>query len=538
MRIERIKAAVEAVRAFAESRRSQNGTPSYQIALTDRDGLLASIEIGLANFESGAPVERSTLYQIGSVGKSFTAICLLQLAEEGRIDLHAPIETYLPWFSITTEYEPITTHHLLSHTAGIICGTDFTPGHQFEVWSLRYTTTTAPPGSRYHYSNVGYKALGSVLERIEGRSYGEIVRDRILEPLGMTGACAEITSDMRYRLAVGYQGRFDDRPHLARYGLAPAPWLESNSADGSISASATDLAIYLRMLLNRGAHPGGRLLSGESFQLMSSPHIETGDGGGFGYGYGLAIQVEPLTGLIGHSGGMVGYIAGMDGNLETGFGAVVLTNSMVNCSAISLFALDALACASAGEPIRTLKPLQRPPLEDYVGGYHGALDAIDVRVTGDDLVLVRDGVTSTLEPAAYPRDVFVNDGPGERHFAYRFERDEAGTVTFLVHGEREWAKGDHPNPTLQAPSDYSAYVGHYRSYNPWASNFRIVVRGARLLMIAPSGDEAELIAEGEWFRVESDEGLPETLRFETIVEGRALQARDILGSTFQQVFTP
>lgn len=537
MRTERITAAVEAVRAFAESRRSQNGTPSYQIALTDRDGLLASIEIGLANFESGAPVEQGTLYQIGSIGKSFTAICLLQLAEEGRIDLHAPIQIYLPWFSVQTEYDPITTHHLLSHTSGLICGTDFTPGHQFEVWSLRNTKTTTQPGCQFHYSNVGYKALGFVLEAVEGRTYGEIVRDRILEPLGMTNARAEITSDMRHLLAVGYQSRFDDRPALAKYGLVPAPWLESNSGDGSISASASELAIYLRMLLNQGAYPGGRLLSEESFRLMTTAHIDTGDGG-FGYGYGLAMQTEPASGLFGHSGGMVGYIAAMDGNSETGFGAVVLTNSMVNCSAISLFALDALAKAASDEPIPTPKPPERPPLSDYVGAYHGAIGALEIGMASDDLVLVRDGVTSTLEQAAYPPDVYINDAPGERHFAYRFERDEAGTVTGVVHGEREWTKGDHSDLAQLAPSDYSAYVGHFRSYNPWGSNFRIVVRGGRLLMIAPSGGEAELIPDGDWFRVESDEGLPEALVFDTIVAGRALQARDQLGSTFQRVFTP
>lgn len=538
MSLDRFVAAVDAVRAFAESRRAENGTPGYQIALTNRDGPIAHIELGVANVDSGARVEHDTLYQFGSIGKSFTAICLLQLAEEGRIDLHEPFETSLPWFSVQTEFEPITTHHLLSHTAGIICGTDFTPSHPFEVWSLRHTRTTTAPGTHFHYSNVGYKALGFSLERIEGKSYPEIVQSRILDPLGMANTCPVITSDMRHRLAVAYQNRFDDRPELLRYGLVPAPWLESNSGDGSICASATDLAIFLRMLLNRGAYPGGRLLSEESFRLMSTPRTQTDEDGGHGYGYGLVMPVNQPSGAFGHGGGMVGYISTLDGDFDTGFGAVVLTNSMVGCSAISLFALDALACAAAGNPIPAPKASKVAPLTDYFGTYVGNTSTLEISQNGDELALARGQIKSVLERVTYPDDCFVNDVPGERHFPYRFERDDSGVVTGVVHGGNQWWRGDQMESNSGTAAEYAAYVGHYRSWNPWGSNFRIVVRGAKLVMIAAWGDEAELIKEGDWYRVEAEEGMPETLTFDTIVDGQALQARDMLGSTFHRVFTP
>ena len=538
MSSDRFTGAIDAIRAFAESRMAANGTPAYQIALTDRDGLIAHLELGVANIDSKQPIAADTLFEFGSIGKTTTAICLLQLAEEGRLDLHAPFETYLPWFSVQTDFEPIMTHHLLSHTAGIICGTDFTPGHSAEVWSLRYSRTMTPPGFAYHYSNVGYKALGLALEQIEGKPYQEIVRERILNPLGMTGACAEITSEMRHRLAVGYQSRFDDRPSLARYGLVPAPWIESNSGDGSICSSASELAILLRMLLNRGAYPGGRLISAESFELMSTPHIDTGDGGGFGYGYGLATETDPPSGTFGHSGGMVGFVAQMDGNSKTGFGAVVFTNSIAGCSAISLYALRALASAAASEPIPEPKRPDVSPLTDYAGHFSGIAGTVEILVQGEQLALVRGETTATLERPGYADDCFVNDVPGERHFPYRFERDEDSKVTGLVQGGNSWTTGEGADPDGETPAEYSAYAGHYRSWNPWGSNFRIVVRGSKLLMIAPSGDEAELIDGGEYFRVESDEGLPETLRFDTIVDSQTLQARDMVGSTYHRVFTP
>ncbi|HEX3302481.1 MAG TPA: serine hydrolase domain-containing protein, partial [Thermomicrobiales bacterium] len=113
MRDDRFAAALEQIRAFAEQQLRENGAPGYQIALTDRDGLIAHLELGCANIDSRAPILPETLFEFGSIGKSFTAICYLQLAEEGRVDLQAPITEYLPWFSVQSVYKPITIHHLL-----------------------------------------------------------------------------------------------------------------------------------------------------------------------------------------------------------------------------------------------------------------------------------------------------------------------------------------------------------------------------------------------------------------------------------------
>src|SRR5690606_34017892 len=101
-----------------------------------------------------------------------------QLEAEGLVDFHAPFDTQLPWWSVRSAFEPITIHHLLSHTAGIVTGTDFTSEQRFEVWSMRNTETTSPPGSRFHYSNVGYKALGLLVEHVTSKPYGQVVTER------------------------------------------------------------------------------------------------------------------------------------------------------------------------------------------------------------------------------------------------------------------------------------------------------------------------------------------------------------------------
>jgi CubicO group peptidase (beta-lactamase class C family) len=530
--------AVGRIREFAEEHMERTGAPGLQVALTDRAGLIAHFELGHANIDSCEPVRPETMFEFGSIGKSFTAICFLQLMEQGRVDVHAPITEYLPWFFVQSIFEPITIHHLLTHTAGIVCGTDFTPGQEFEVWSLRNTVTGTRPGTFFHYSNVGYKALGLALERIERKSYAEIVRGRILEPLGMTNSGGVIDALIRPRLAVGYQPEFDDRPRLRGHRNVPAPWLETNTADGCLVANASDLATYLRMLLNRGAYPGGQLISEESFGMMSTSHIDTGDGGGYGYGYGLAVPIDPPSGAFGHTGGMVGYVSARDGDLDTGFGAVALTNSMNGVSPITLFALRVLNACARGEEIPAIPAPQPIVPSDYAGVYYGPSETIEFVAHDNTLRVRRNGTMSEMEPSLPYADRFVNDSPEERAFPYRFERNADEAITGVVHGPDRWTRDAGEQDNTEVAPEYQAYVGHYRSYNPWQSNFRVVIRDGSLILIWPQGTEDELVPTGSGFRLGADPRIPERLWFYTIVDGNALQARDSLGSTYHRFFTP
>ncbi|MCJ7561746.1 MAG: beta-lactamase family protein, partial [Thermoplasmata archaeon] len=148
-----------------------NGTPGLSLAITDRDRMIASYCIGKADISSHRPVSPHTLFQIGSVSKSFTCIALLQLAEKGVIDLNKKIVSYLPWFETKSGHEDITIHHMMTHTSGLIIGSDALPTAESEVWSLRLTDATSPKGSHFHYSNSAYKTLGILLETITGDNY-------------------------------------------------------------------------------------------------------------------------------------------------------------------------------------------------------------------------------------------------------------------------------------------------------------------------------------------------------------------------------
>jgi CubicO group peptidase (beta-lactamase class C family) len=529
--------------SLVEQQKQVDNIPGIAIAVTDRKKLLRVAAYGLADVAAKTPVTADTLFEIGSITKSFTAIALLQLHEEGLVDLHAPVTRYLPWFSVPSKYEPITLHHLLSHTAGLIMGTEFSTEARYEVWALRETEVAAPPGTFFYYSNVGYKALGLVLEQLLGQEYGQIIRERILDPLGMAATDAVITHETRKRLAVGFETLYDDRPAHPSHPLAPAAWFETGTADGSIAATAADMATYLRMLMNHGQGPHRRILSEAGFRLMTQRVIEPPQGGeehGTFYGYGLNISEDGGHILIGHDGGMVGYYAAILADLDDGLGVVVLTNAPGEPGRIAWLALQVLRAAHHGQSLPSLPPIPDPTrienAADYAGTYRA--EGGTFTITDEEMRLVmQHGAERTILQQSGP-DRFYVCHPDFSRFLLRFGRED-GQVVEAFHGPAWYVHERYAGlSTGQYPTRWVAYTGHYRSHNPWFSNFRIVLRKGTLVLSTPWGDEQTLVAMGgSLFRVGDDARSPERIRFDTLVDGRAIRA-NLSGCDYYRTFTP
>jgi D-alanyl-D-alanine carboxypeptidase len=507
---------------YVKQKMQADQIPGLSLALTDREHLLRVSTYGFADLAARAPVTPETVFAIASIGKSFTSIALLQEQEVGRLDLHAPVTRYLPWFAVQSAYEPITVHHLMNHTAGIIRGTDFAPAPAYEVYALRDTQTGSPPGQHFHYSNVGYKALGILLEAISGQPYGNILQSRILNPLGMTASAPASTHALRRRMAVGYEPLYDDRPVDYRLPFAPAPWLEYRAGDGSPASTPADMASYVRMLLNRGQGPAGRILSEESFALLTQPLADTGFSDAYGYGLGIQ-QLDGHRCLV-HSGGHVGYSSRIVADLDEGIGGALLLNAPADPTPIAEYALRLLRAARQGQALPEPPPSSRTTsidnARDYVGTYTGAQTFTLLAENGR--LLLHWGQEQVALERRGP-DAFYVDHPDWSRFLLNFQREE-GQVTEACSGPEWYTNERYSGPTtFDYPDAWNAYPGHYRSHNPWGSNVRVVLRKGKLLLVGPSGGERALVPLGDaLFRVGKEDYLPERLRFGAIAGGQAL----------------
>jgi D-alanyl-D-alanine carboxypeptidase len=523
---------------IAEQFLRERNVAGMAVAVTNREQLLGVRTYGYADVSARQPITPDTLFEIGSIGKSFTAIALLQLQAEGKIDLHAPVTRYLPWFEVRSKFEPITLHHLLSHSAGIVSSPDITSDSRYDVYALRETETGSPPGSHYYYSNVSYRLLGFVLEEATGQSYAEAIRTRILNPLGMDATDPVITHATRHRLAVGYQSFYDDRPARPSHPLVPATWLETNTGDGCLASPAADLATYLRALLNRGQG----LPSETGWGLLTQRVIEE-DVPGWFYGYGLGAFEDKGFACLGHGGGMVGYSTGMQGDLDNGIGVCVLINQ-TNVYGVTNPLLRLFRATQRGDNLPPVPPPAAPTsvenADQFVGIYHSDDQTLELTTDGEHLFLHHRGERLALETRG--DDSFFVPPPAPHPdfalFPLRFGRIERQVVE--AYQGPSWYRSERYSgqTSFDPPGDWNAFVGHYRSNNPWRTNFRVVLRKGALWLIDPNGDETALVPLGDnRFRVGAEAHLPERLSFDSVVMGQALSA-NFDGCQYYRTFTP
>ena len=340
-----------------------------------------------------------------------------------------------------------------------------------------------------------------------------------------------------------------DRPFHRSLPLAPAPWLETGTADGSIASTAADMAAYVRLLLNRGRG----LLSEEGFGLLAGRLVplpeDEGERGEF-YGYGLQVGDEDGHTIVSHSGGMVGYYAAIAADLEGDLGAVALCNGPGEPMAVARRALRLVRWAREG---RGLPPAPAGPerVEDagaYAGVYRPARretggensneDETEIAVSagGAGLELRLAGQRAALERRG--ADCFYAPHPALSRYLLRFARLEGQVVEAWCGPELFVRPGCAGEAAPEPPAAWRAYTGHYRCHNPWLGNFRVVLRRDRLILALPWGEEQPLVPLAEaLFRVGDDERLPERLCFDTVLGGRARRA-NLAGCDYYRTFTP
>jgi D-alanyl-D-alanine carboxypeptidase len=525
-----LEEAFERIGEAVEHHLPQSHAAGLALAVTDAEDVLGVVVRGLADVGANAPVRPETRFEIGSISKSFAGIVAVQEAEAGRLDLHVSINELLPGLRLAEPFGPITLDHLMTHTGGLPIGAEESPTGPGALAILRTLEPSIPPGERFWYSNDGWKLVGAVLERVTGTTMPDLLRERILGPLGMTASDGEITNETRLNLAEGYEPLFDDRPPHLGHPLAPARWIVSSTADGSIVSNVLDMSAYARMLLGRGRTlVGGHettILKPEGFARFVEPRVPTEEPGAHGdqrYGYGLWTSVEDGRPFIGHSGGMVGYTALLMIDVGTGIGAVALQNGGGDKKSVVRYALDAVRAASRGEPVVAMphppSPTAIANADELAGTYAGARE-IELVATDEGLRL-RDGAIGVeLERWPDVADAFLVPHPARDRYLLRVLRDVDGAVTELVHGPDGFVPSGSVPERPASPARWQGREGLYRSNNPWGPALRIFARGGELwLLDPPHGVEERLTPLEDGSFAVGDPGTPQRLRFLDEVEG-------------------
>ena len=285
---------------------------------------------GVTSVENPLPVDAGTLFQIGSTTKTFTATALMRLAEQGRVELSAPVRRYVPELRVRDERaaEQVTVLQLLNHTAGwagdhLVDTGDGDDALARYVESMAGLEQVSPPGTYGSYNNASFSLAGRVVEKVTGQPYEAALQELVLGPLGLEWTFIWPADVMSRRFAAGHVQRVG-RPRVAR------PWRLPRAIHpaGGIASTAADQLRYARFHLGDGTGAGGeRVLGREALERMQRPTFDLG-GGGLGDEFGISWLLRTVDGvrIVAHGGSTNGQRAAFLMVPERGFAITVLTN--------------------------------------------------------------------------------------------------------------------------------------------------------------------------------------------------------------------
>ncbi len=514
---------------FVEQYLREMNAPGLTLALADASGVQRVCAYGLDDLARRVTLNVDELFHIGSITKSFLGLCLLQLRDEGKLDLHRPVGEYLPWLRFDpTSRKPITAHDLLTHSAALPDGPLFPADPAFRH------RATAAPGTFFHYCNMGYEALGVLLSQLDGRPLAECFRARILGPLGMSATEPAITLDVFERIATSYQASYNDRPFPRLGRLSQSPPIATSAASGCIASTARDMGAYVTMLINRGAAPAGRVASQAGFALFAQPHMAAEHfGPGASYGYGIATDKLDGHTRLRHTGGMISFASALEIDVDAGVGVFASINAMQGFRPrpVAEYALRLMRACREGTSLPDV-PAHKPSLYvesagDYAGHYAGTGGrALTVVADGSRLFLVHKDVRVPLEPAIEPDDAFIVPHPDFAHYPLLFGRAGAGGKGPAVEvgwGGEWFATAHYAGPQqFKVPEEWHRYPGHYRNEDAWIGSNRIDVRKGRLWLNGTV--PLEPAADGRFYLRDEPES-PEWVGFSDFANGKAMRMR-------------
>ena len=424
-----------------------------------RDGELAHTGgTGTARDGEVRTPDADTVFRIASMTKSFTAATILLLRDEGRLRLDDPAAAYVPelatWTPSTADSGPVTVRQLLTMSSGLPTDDPWgdrqqgLPLDDFAALLAAGPTFAWAPGTVFEYSNLGYGILGRVITSVAGAEYGDVVRDRLLEPLGLASTAMHAEDILDGRLAHGYVRRGDA---LVREGTDPYGALASM---GGIFSTVRDLALWVGGFLDafparsepEGPHPLRRASRREMQQVQRSfgaevraaapdvdPRVDAG-----GYGFGLVVLDDPDLGtVVTHSGGYPGFGSCMAWHPATGLGVVALGN--LRYAPVTTPALEALGglVREGHAPRRAVRPA--PIVERFRAVVEGLLASWDDTVADATFAMNMDLDEPRELRRAAAEAIARELGPLRRDAERPVVSASPAQCGWWLRGERGWA---------------------------------------------------------------------------------------------------
>lgn len=416
--------------------------PGVGIALVDRNGPIWTGGVGVREV-GGAPVDADTVFRVASITKSFIALGVMRLVEQGRLDLDRPLAEWLPDVAIENPWHdvaPITVAHALEHTAGfddMRFNETFTTDETMSVSAAlainpRSRVARWRPGSRFSYSNVGYTVAARAIEVASGEPFDGWLRREVLQPLGMRDADFQRTAVLASRLATGHRGgepvRFDPIAHR------PA---------GALLTSPRELAGLVHFWLRRGdGFPS--IVSPAGLARIERTATQPYPARDVGYGLGNYGDVGHPVRARGHDGGLPGFSSNLRYFPELGVGYVVLLDAS---SAAAMVAIRRLVFAYLVQG-RALPPLPEVPREDppaldadafaFASPRHSLFGFVDRTLAGWRVELAPGAARLETLSGAQVDLVATQDGgyrlARESGTSVRLARNADGEAVLLAHG--------------------------------------------------------------------------------------------------------
>jgi CubicO group peptidase (beta-lactamase class C family) len=316
---------LQAIDSFLQTQVKANRIPGLAVAIVQGDQIIFAKGYGQA--APGKPVTPQTQFYIGSVTKGFTALAVMQLVEQGKLELDTPVQKYLPWFKVADPEasSKITIRHLLNHTSGLSEVGDphvdaFATSHEEQVRLLADVRPTAPVGTQFQYYNPNYRVLGLLIEQISGESYSDYMNKNVFKPLGMLNTTTD-PAEAR-ELAQGYARAFGFALPRSQASIR----IPGAVSSGGIITTAEDMARYLLAQLHNRQVNGTQMLDPKSLAAMRTLPA------GVDTEYGMGWIVAENGNTIAHGGSTEYFQSFVAFGLKEEIGFVMLynQNSMEN----------------------------------------------------------------------------------------------------------------------------------------------------------------------------------------------------------------